>query len=544
MSLPVSRKFFAAALAAMCAAVMIFAPGGSAALVKPNPSWRATAICGSPARRRSPRRVLLERVWPAPITTSSSCRVTRSFCSDLLLGYDIGHFNTKNTRATVTKTLPNGTTTTGACARSAPTKRPVAWSDHVHVQPWTGTISPNRSRPRTAGTLTYPEPAAARLVRGQRRQAVPADGLDLARPVEPSAGFPVTTSATQYSPPNRLAAGDYYWGGDPDRRARASTGNPSPSALHLELARDQHRALGDRSRPSAPRCSTRSSRGRRFPAPSSYQIEINHRRPELELGQQGLLQTPTASRPRTRRPRCCPPDTYYWRVRAKDSERQLRRLGRRARQQLGSRSRSRSTTTCRASESHHGSTRIRRRRPGRPGSRTDTPIVTWNPTPGAASYDVDVVPYDGITAASSRLRRSGRVAQSRPPTTAWTPLGSGFNVSNPFPNTGHPGVSATQLVARRASQLLRACPRPRDTRTARTTSSTGAYTQLGGSATIRRSPSRAIPTGSPAPLRATGDQHRRGRLRAAARDGQHATAGVHAGSRSRATQSYCRDRGH
>ena len=99
--------------------------------------------------------------------------------------------------------------------------------------------------------------------------------------------------------------------------------------------------------------------------------------------------------------------------------------------------------------------------------------MTWNPTPGAASYDVD-----SCRTAQCHWGFGAPVAwHSETADAAWTPLGAGFTVSNPFPNTGHPGVSGNDSSLQ-PGETTACASAPAATRTARTTS--GAYTQLGG----------------------------------------------------------------
>ena len=74
-----------------------------------------------------------------------------------------------------------------------------------------------------------------------------------------------------------------------------------------------------------------------------------------------------------------------------------------------------------------------------PGASTDTPVVTWNPTPGADAYNVKVVPFSGAGCDYTAAVWSVQTAA-----TAWTPLGSGFTVNNPWPTQGHSMPSGDQ----------------------------------------------------------------------------------------------------
>jgi hypothetical protein len=65
------------------------------------------------------------------------------------------------------------------------------------------------------------------------------------------------------------------------------------------------------------------------------------------------------------------------------------------------------------------------------GYQTDDPILTWDPVPGAASYEVDVVPVvtgDCDWTASTFDRWTVKTA-----TNSWTPLASGLLATAPYP---------------------------------------------------------------------------------------------------------------
>ena len=70
---------------------------------------------------------------------------------------------------------------------------------------------------------------------------------------------------------------------------------------------------------------------------------------------------------------------------------------------------------------------------GTAGYQTQVPLVAWNPVPGAASYEVDVAPYEASicnwTAPSND--HHWRVTTAVP---AWTPLGNGWNQVKPYPD--------------------------------------------------------------------------------------------------------------
>src|SRR4029450_8040154 len=67
---------------------------------------------------------------------------------------------------------------------------------------------------------------------------------------------------------------------------------------------------------------------------------------------------------------------------------------------------------------------------GRPGYQTYVPVVTWDPVPGASSYEVDVFPFEGGMCNWS----SGALDHwhSQTATNAWTMLGYSWNNVKPY----------------------------------------------------------------------------------------------------------------
>ena len=64
-----------------------------------------------------------------------------------------------------------------------------------------------------------------------------------------------------------------------------------------------------------------------------------------------------------------------------------------------------------------------------PGYQTQVPVVTWNAVPGAASYDVEVTPYTGVTCDWTA---SGHHWHVKTAVNAWTPLGWVWNNQKPY----------------------------------------------------------------------------------------------------------------
>jgi hypothetical protein len=62
---------------------------------------------------------------------------------------------------------------------------------------------------------------------------------------------------------------------------------------------------------------------------------------------------------------------------------------------------------------------------------TSTPIVTWDPVPGASLYQVQVAPYRPLGCDWSAVGKDPALYQAETATTAWTPLGPGSRIGPP-----------------------------------------------------------------------------------------------------------------
>lgn len=82
---------------------------------------------------------------------------------------------------------------------------------------------------------------------------------------------------------------------------------------------------------------------------------------------------------------------------------------------------------------------------------TDSPIVTWDPVPGASRYEVQVVPHNPLGCDWSRVAIDGPAYQTETSTTAWTPLGSAGHVGPtawPNPERTTPLATGTEYCFR------------------------------------------------------------------------------------------------
>jgi hypothetical protein len=111
--------------------------------------------------------------------------------------------------------------------------------------------------------------------------------------------------------------------------------------------------------------------------------------------------------------------------------------------------------------------------PGSAGYQTRIPVLTWDPVPGASSYEVEVTPFDsglGFCNWSSNLRWQVKTA-----VTAWTPLGTGLTASPPY---GNPQLVARDFTALSLGARYCARVRARSNRDATLNEVYGDYTEL------------------------------------------------------------------
>lgn len=70
---------------------------------------------------------------------------------------------------------------------------------------------------------------------------------------------------------------------------------------------------------------------------------------------------------------------------------------------------------------------------GAPGYQTEVPILTWSAVPGASSYEVDVFPFEGGVCDWSDMD-GGDHWRIKTASTSWTMLGAGFQGVKPYPD--------------------------------------------------------------------------------------------------------------
>ena len=345
---------------------------------------------------------------------------------------------TKNTRATPDTTVPNGTywwrvqavdANGNTSPWSAPRSIEKLWSD-----------SPTLTSPDEDAVIAFPdEPLVLRWdpVPGAAKYSVEiANDLGLSSLVT-SGGNPVVIQATNLAPALLLPSNTYFWAVTP----LDAKGNPGPRSEIRSFTWDWPSTTTPQVTDLAAETELYDPEFTWDPVSGAarYEVEVNSSSDFASGSKVCCTDKPIATRLSPRE--VFVNNRYYWRVRAIN-----------ARNDAGVWNEGPSFDKTFdnypvLSESAIKNLRMRDRsdpgddQSGDPGYQTDLPIVTWDPVPGASSYQVQVVPYDGalpepcIWTAPSLSRWLVKTAS-----TSWTPLAAGNLTNPPFPSNSK-GVS-------------------------------------------------------------------------------------------------------
>ena len=400
---------------------------------------------------------------------------------------DVNHFTTANTRATLTQSVPNGTywwrvralskkgAVSGWSAARAVTKR---WSTAVRLQwPRQGATVDFPNTPLTLRWAPVPGAAQYLVAFGTHKDDTSnpnptdkdCDSLVSGRPVETSA-----TSYTENITPTLGADGqpkDYYWSVTP-LDAESNRGNESvcasfkwrwPSAPKLSPVTDLR-----------PEPETFDPQFSWDPVPGAarYEVDINSSE-DFSPGSRvccsktvaGTSITPT---------RVLRDNTYYWRVRAINADGNAGPWSAPGPEATLEKVFDRAAALGRPSIS--GLHLRDNNNPGLPdGAATASPLVVWNPVPGASSYFVEVVPFtQGYCDWTSRSSHWN--VQTAVP--AWAPLGAKHSGSAPFPSRVSLSTDGGTQLTPGASYCLRV--RARADRDEKSNEVQGDFSYLGG----------------------------------------------------------------
>jgi hypothetical protein len=403
------------------AALLVAAPAQAAlptpALAEPGPGATVEAF---PAFSWAP--------VPGAETYEFQVAADRNFNAPVL-GRGEGSFSTRNTRATLRKTLPNGTYwwRVRASSKSGDTS---PWTlPRSLVKNWTA--SPISLSPATGFPFAFPG-SPVKL----NWSAVPyaasyhfalASDPAMANIVE-NQGKPVETWATNYVPTfTLLPSGTYYWNVTP-ADSQGHRGTPSPVASFSWTWPSTTTARVTDLMAATEMFDPQFSWDP-VPGATKYEVEVNSSS-DFAAGSKVCCTQLTIST--SLAPTVVFRDnTYYWRVRALDA------AGNAGVWNIGP---SFTKTFDKVPPVTAPSIKNLHMRdhlddpgtdldPGTPGYQTDVPILVWDPVPGASSYLVDVAPFSGI--CDWGAPGGWRVTTSVP---SWTPLGSGWNFVKPYPD--------------------------------------------------------------------------------------------------------------
>jgi hypothetical protein len=356
-----------------------------------------------------------------------------------VLGSQYDHFFTKNTRATLTKVVPNGTYWWHVQAVAAD-GAVSGWSAaQSFTRNWAS--SPDLTAPADGATITFPAQPfrlAWTAVPGAAKYSVSvATDPSLASLI--GNGNPVVTQATSFTLASPLAPSQtYYWGITP----LDAGGNPgSPSAISsFTWVWPSETTLSVTDVASAPEIEDYEFSWTTVPGAAGYEVEINTSEdfaagswvccpvnPITHLTTIGTTYSPTLVLPNN--------NSYYWRVRAVDAS------GNPGVWNLGpqfSKGFDEVLPPVKNLRMLDNST------PGEGPFETSTPIVKWDPVPGASAYEVEVTRFASGCQWTANTEHWRNIKTA---TAAWTPLGSGWNGIKPFESPLNVSTDIPALVA-------------------------------------------------------------------------------------------------
>ena len=354
-----------------------------------------------------------------------------------VLGANLDRFFTKNLHATMTKVVPNGTYWWRVRA-VAPDGAVSPWSPGRSItKVWA--VAPELAAPADGATISFPADRFAlswNPVPGAARYLVRI-GTDPTLASLVLSGTGTETQATTYTLLGPLAPGKtYYWGITPIDAA-GNRGEPSPvwSFTWVWPSATATRVVDVA---SAPELDDHRFEWDPVSGAAGYQVEVSSSSDFApgssaccpvssitKLTTIGTSYSPAVVLPNNNR--------YYWRVRAIDASGNAGMWNVGPEFSKGFDNQDPSIANLRMLD---GS-------PGEPDVATSTPVVTWDPVPGASSYEVEVTRFLGgcqWTATQEHWR-------STTATTAWTPLGWGWNNQKPYQTSRNVATDTPFLVA-------------------------------------------------------------------------------------------------
>jgi hypothetical protein len=342
-----------------------------------------------------------------------------------VLGLDHDRTFTKNTRATVTKAVPNGTywwhvRAIGPDGSVSPFSAPLAV-----VKNWAA--SPNLTGPANGATITFPSDAL-------QLSWAPTSGAVKYRLIiatDPALGSviwstgPVETQATSFTLSAPLPGyKTYYWGITPiDASGNRGTPSEVRSFTWVWPSTTTTRVTDIA---AAPEIQDHEFSWDPVPGAIGYELEVN-KSVDFASGSKVCCDVDFLTKVTTIGTTYTPAkvlennNDYYWRVRAVDPSKNQGDWNVGPRFSKGFDNVLPSVRNLRMVDNPF---------PAEEAFETTTPIVAWDPVPGASAYRVEVVPW-----ATDRCDWSAAFTQhwrNVTATPAWTPLGDSWNGSPPY----------------------------------------------------------------------------------------------------------------
>jgi len=353
-----------------------------------------------------------------------------------VLGAGKDDFFTRNTRATLLETVPNGTYYWRVRAADAAGAVSPWTSPRSFTKNWT--LQPALQTPANGQSLSFPaNPVVLRWsgVQGAAQYLVsvasdPALGSLVFRySNQDDPNGPPNVAANSAAISNALAVGTYYWGVVPVD-AEGNRGVPTPVAsfgwVWPSVTAVQVTDLDPSAEVFDPKFSWNP-----VPGAARYEVEVN---PSVDFAAGSKVCCAGTTIATSLSPtKVFKDDTYHWRVRALDPD------GNAGVWNVGQTFQKTFDNVPPVTDPSIKNLHMRDNvddpgtdlDSGTPGYQTNVPIVTWTPVPGAASYQVDVAPYQSglCNWSAPATNHHWRVDTAVP---AWTPLGNGWNNVKPY----------------------------------------------------------------------------------------------------------------
>lgn len=366
-----------------------------------------------------------------------------------VLGRGRDAFETRNTWATVSATVPNGdywwhvraVTKTGAVSAWSPPRKV--------VKRWV--VAPRLASPRNGETIRFP---TTPLV--MRWSPVPYAAKYLvflatdSRLASLVGNRPVETESFSYAPSVTLANGTYYWAVQPvdaegNRGTRSRVGSFvwSWSSNTQVVARDLV---------AAPEHFDLQLSWRPVPGAARYEVEINPSR-EWAVGSKVCCRDPVVTT--TFSPtQLLGNNRYYWRVRAVNVDGNAGRWveGEPFTKVFDNVAGSSPPLAPPSIKSARMRDSVSDGGPKPAGWSTSSPVAVWDPVPGASGYQVDVANFN-TTARPNDCDWTSRVWEVDTAVPAWTPQSYAMTSDEPYPSRNarpHADNSSQRLTAGRS----------------------------------------------------------------------------------------------